>query len=117
MAQQDTPLSTQQPAARASSVNVNEVVDLVKDYARQETLGPLRGAGRWIAFGVAGSLLLGAGVLFMVLGVLRLVQNEFGDTFDGRWMSLLPYLFALIVSLAVIGLAISRISKSSLHRD
>jgi hypothetical protein len=98
-------------------VNINEVVDLVKDYARQETLGPLRGAGRWIAFGLAGSILVGTGVLLVVLGLLRLVQNEFGDSFDGRWTGLLPYLLALLVSIAVIGIAVSRISKSSLHGD
>ncbi len=98
-------------------MNINEVVDLVKDYARQETLGPLRGAGRWIAFGLAGSILVGTGVLLVVLGLLRLVQNEFGDSFDGRWTGLLPYLLALLVSIAVIGIAVSRISKSSLHGD
>lgn len=98
-------------------MNINEVVDLVKDYARQETLGPLRGAGRWIAFGLAGSVLVGTGVLLVVLGLLRLVQNEFGDSFDGRWTGLLPYLLALLVSIAVIGIAVSRISKSSLHGD
>jgi hypothetical protein len=117
VAQQDTSQQNAQPSSRASSVNINEVVDLVKDYARQETLGPLRGAGRWIAFGVAGSLLIGTGVLFLVLGLLRLVQNEFGDSFDGRWTGLLPYLFALIASVAVIGITVSRISKSSLHQD
>ncbi|MEN9507207.1 MAG: hypothetical protein RI958_3133 [Actinomycetota bacterium] len=117
MAHQDTSHQSSQPASPPSSVNVSDVVDLVKEYARQETLGPLRGAGRWIAFGLAGSLLIGSGVLLVVLGILRLVQNEFGDTFDGRWMGLLPYLFALLASLAVIAIAVSRISKSSLHRD
>ena len=53
----------------------------------------------------------------MVLGVLRLIQNEFGPTFAGRWMSLLPYLIALVVALAIMALAASRIKKSSLHKD
>ena len=89
---------------------------LVKDYARQETVGPLRGAARWLGYGVGGAVCLGFGAALVVLGVLRLLQNEFADTFDGRWMSLLPYLIALVLSLAIIGLAVSRIMKTSLHR-
>lgn len=98
-------------------VPIGEVVDLVKEYALQETLAPVKGAGRWIAYGTAGALLLGVGGALLVLGLLRLVQNEFGPTFEGRWMSLLPYVFALLLCLVVIGIAVSRIAKSSLHRD
>jgi hypothetical protein len=100
-----------------SSPDVSEVVGLVVEYARQETVGPLRGAGRWIGFGVAGALSLGAAASLLVLGVLRLIQTELAPTFEGRWMSLLPYLIALIVCLIVIAIAASRIGKSSLHRD
>jgi hypothetical protein len=96
---------------------VPETFQLVKEYARQETIGPLKGAGRWIAFGAAGAISLALAAFFLVLGVLRMVQNEFGPTFEGRWMSLLPYLFALVLTAAVIGIAVSRISKSSLHRE
>ena len=28
---------------------IGQVIELVKDYARQETLGPIKGAGRWLA--------------------------------------------------------------------
>ncbi len=103
-------------AAKRDDVDVAEVVELVKQYALQETVGPIRGAGRWLGFGTAGAVLLGAGGLLVVLGVLRLFQTEFGDTFAGRWMGLLPYVVALFVCLAVIGVAVSRIGASSLHR-
>src|SRR5215468_5096586 len=46
------------------------VVQLVKDYARQETLGPLKGWGRYIAFGSAGALVLGIGIAVSMLGLL-----------------------------------------------
>jgi len=105
------------PAPGGSEVDIGSVVQLVKDYARQETLGPLRGAGRWLAFGAIGAILLGASAVLAVLGVLRLVQNEMAPTFEGRWMSLLPHLIALVVSLVVIGLAASRIGKRTLHDD
>lgn len=94
---------------------LGEAINLVKQYARQETLGPLRGAGRWIAFGAIGSVLLAFGSVLLVLGLLRVLQTDTSDTFSGRWMSLLPYLIALVVAGAVIGLAVSRISKRSLH--
>lgn len=100
-----------------SDVSVGEVVETVKAYAIQETIGPLRGAGRWIAWGLAGAICLGSAGLLFVLGILRMVQNEFGPTFSGRWFALLPYLIGLLASLAVIGLAVSRIKKSSLHQD
>jgi hypothetical protein len=105
------------PPERRDSTNVGEVVDLVKDYARQETLGPLRGAGRWLAFGTLGAVLLAAGTSIVVLGVLRYVQTEHARTFAGKWVGLLPYVIALAISLTVIGVAASRIGKSSLHKE
>ena len=96
---------------------LGEAINLVKEYARQETLQPLRGAGRWLAFGAAGSVLLGFGSVLLVLGVLRVLQTDTGDTFSGRWMSLLPYLIALVAAAIVIGLAVSRIGKKTLNED
>jgi hypothetical protein len=96
---------------------LGEAINLVKEYARQETLGPLRGAGRWLAFGAAGAVLLGFGSLLVILGLLRLLQTDTGDTFDGRWMSLLPYVIALVVAGIVVGLAVSRIGKRTLNED
>lgn len=112
MADSDLPSTPAPP-----SVPIGEVLELVKGYAKQETLAPVRGAGRWIAFGAAGAVLLGVGTMLLVLGLLRLVQNEFAPTFEGRWMSLLPYVFALVLCVVVIGIAISRIAKSSLNKD
>lgn len=99
------------PAARSDSGQISQVIDLVKDYARQETLGPIKGAGRWLAAGAAGAVLIGTGCVLLVLGALRMVQNEFGKSFRGSWTSLLPYLFAFVASLAVMGIAAWRISK------
>lgn len=91
------------------------MVQLVKDYARQETLGPLKGAARWISVGAVGALLIGIGSAFLVLGTLRAFQTEF-DSFDGRWTSLLPYLLALVVCIVVAVLAASQIKKTTLQK-
>jgi hypothetical protein len=102
---------TDKADSKSDSGQIGQVIDLVKEYARQETLGPIKGAGRWLAAGAAGAVLLGTGCALLVLGVLRLMQNEFGKSFRGGWTYLLPYLFALVASVAVMGLAAWRISK------
>lgn len=101
----------------SESGQIGQMIQLVKDYARQETLGPLRGAGRWLAAGTAGALFIGLGCAFIVLGVLRLVQAEFAPTFRGRWMALLPYGIALLIAVVIIAIAASRIFKTSLHKE
>jgi hypothetical protein len=96
---------------------VGQMVQLITDYAKQETIGPLRSAGRWILFGVVGALLIGFGTAMMALGLLRMVQHEWPGTFHGRWMALLPYLFGLVFCLFIVVLAVSRINKDPLHKE
>jgi hypothetical protein len=104
------------PVSRSDPGSVGQVVDLVKEYATQETLGPIRGARRWLAAGAGGAVLLGTGYVLLVLGLLRMLQNEFGETFSGSWMTMVPYFIALVASLAIIGLAAWRISKKTLQK-
>ncbi len=97
--------------------SIGSVVQLVKDYAKQETLGPLRGAGKWLALGAIGAVLLGFATALLVLGVLRLLQTEFHKSFRGQWTAIIPYVVAVAVALAVIGLAVTRIGKKSLQKE
>jgi hypothetical protein len=69
---------------------VLEVRDMVIAYVKQETLVPLRQLGRYIGFGIVGSLLLGFGVVLLGIGGLRALQTETGTTFTGDW-SWAPY--------------------------
>jgi hypothetical protein len=82
---------------------VTELRDLVVSYVRQQTLVPLQQLGRYIAFGIVGSLLLGLGVLFLGLSALRALQTETGDTFSGDW-SWVPYLITFVALLLGGGL-------------
>lgn len=103
---------------KSKQPQIGQIVDVVKDYVRQETLGPIKGAGRWLGRGVAGAFLIGTGCVFLILAGLRMVQNEFAPTFRGEWMSLLPYLFAFVFSLMVIGIAVWRITrKKTLQKE
>lgn len=79
-----------------------ELRDLVVTYTKQETLDPLRDLARWVAFGVAGSLLMGIGVVFLTLAGLRAIQESTGDTFDGNW-TWVPYLIVTAALLAGAG--------------
>jgi hypothetical protein len=83
---------------------------LTKDYARQETVEPLKGVGRYLGYGAAGALLLGIGVILLMLAGLRALQTETGDALDGN-LSWLPYLIVLVVASALVAWAVSRISK------
>ena len=95
---------------------ITSTVDLVKEYAKQETVGRLKGIGRWVGFGIVGATALAIGIVLLVVGLLRLMQDLWGDTFDGFW-SIVPYLIALVVCILVVALALSRVKATDLHRE
>lgn len=88
-----------------------ELWSLTKDYARQETVEPLKGVGRYVAYGLGGALLGGFGVAMLLLALLRALQTETGSTFTGN-LSWAPYLIVLAVGALLIALAVSRIQKN-----
>ena len=94
---------------------MGDVIDVVKEYARQETLGPLAGAGRWLALGSVGALLLGLGSVLTLLGTLRLIQTE-TSVFDGAW-SWVPYVIVLVVAAALTVITLSRVKKATLGKE
>ena len=81
-----------------------ELWDLLRAYVKQETVEPVKGLGRQLAFGLAGSLLLSIGLVLLALGGLRALQTETGTTFEDSW-SWAPYLITLAGTVVVIGLA------------
>ena len=81
-----------------------DVWELLVAYAKQETVEPLRGLGRWIGFGAGGSVLIATGISLLLLSVLRALQTETGTTFTGNW-SWAPYVIVLIGALLVGGLS------------
>ncbi len=88
----------------------SELLDLVRAYAKQETIEPLKGIGRWLAFGVAGSVLLGTGLLLLAVGALRALQTETGEAFDGD-LTWVPYLIVVAGSGLVTVVALRAIGR------
>lgn len=92
-----------------------EFVDLVVAYAKQETVGPLRGLGRFVAAGSLASVGFSLGGLLLLLALLRALQTETGSTFQGN-LSWLPYLITAGAALIVLGLSLWRIVKTPTTR-
>jgi hypothetical protein len=92
-----------------------EFVDLVIAYAKQETLGPLRGLGRFVLAGMVATIFWSVGAILLLLALLRALQTETGSTFGGN-LSWLPYVITAIASLAVLALAAWRIMKTPTAR-
>ena len=96
-----------------SGSSFTELIDLVRAYAKQETIGELRGTGRWLAWGAIGGISILLGLLFVLIGVLRLLQST---VFEGSSaMSWAPYFIVLALSVALIVFSKSRIRKPFLH--
>ena len=101
---------------RDEDVSIQEIVDYVKQYALQETVEPIKGAGRWLGYGVGGAFALGIGFSLILLGVLRLVQTEWDRSSEGS-LSWLPYLITLVVAALIVWITVSRINKASLNKE
>ena len=96
--------------------SLGEVIEFVKTYAKQETLGPLKGAGSWLGFGVAGAFALSLGLFLVLLGVLRMVQTEFDRSASGA-MSWLAYFITFVVALLLLAFTLLRIKKNYLNKE
>ncbi|MGH9088885.1 MAG: hypothetical protein ACRDYZ_12385 [Acidimicrobiales bacterium] len=93
----------------------SDALQLVIDYLKQETLGPLKGLGRFLLFGIAGSVALCGGLTVLLIALLRGLQETTGSTFAGNW-DWAPYLIVSFGALLFIGLAAWRITKGPASR-
>lgn len=108
------------PSQRQDPPSVNEVIETVKTYAKQETVEPLKRAGKYVGSGAAGGLLTGLGVSLLLLGLLRFVQSEWSRSAEGR-LSWLAYVITLVGVVVLGGLSMwfanRQIKKSILGKD
>lgn len=95
-------------------IKVSELYDLVVKYAKQEAIDPIRGAGRWLGFGLFAAVMISIGVVIGSLGVLRLVQTTaLGSSNAWSWLC---YLITVVVCVVIGYLATSRIKRGTLEK-
>lgn len=95
-------------------IKVSELYDLVVKYAKQEAIDPIRGAGRWLGFGLFAAVMISIGVVIASLGVLRLVQTTpLGSSNAWSWLC---YLITVVVCVVIGYLATSRIKRGTLEK-
>ncbi len=92
------------------SQQVGELFELTKAYAKQETVDPIKGLGKFVGFGLAAALLGAMSIGLLIVGVLRLLQTETGDSLTGN-LTWVPYLITLVVTVVVIAIVASRIKQ------
>jgi hypothetical protein len=73
---------------------VADVWQLLIAYLKQETIEEIKPLGRFVLWGVLGSLFLCLGLVLLTLAGLRALQTETGTTFTGNF-SWAPYLITL----------------------
>ena len=98
-----------------STLSAVELFEMVRDYVKQETLDPLRGVGRWLAWGTAGAIALLFGAVVGLLGVLRLLQAEVFA--DSQILTFVPYFIVAVVAVILVWLSLTRIQRPSLHPE
>lgn len=92
-----------------------DIKDLLVSYAKQETVDPIKGLGRFVGYGVAAMLLIGIGAIELTIALLRLLQTETGSPLTGNW-SWVPYLVTLLVASGVVYAAIKAINRTTAKR-
>jgi hypothetical protein len=106
---------------RKDDQSITEVLTNLKDltvsYAKQETVDPDKGLGRYVGFGVGGSLCLSIGVTLFAVALLRVLQTQTGSTFTGN-LSWIPYVITIAFLAVIAGLAVWAITKDAReHRE
>ena len=83
--------------AKTWQQTLQELWELLRDYAKQETVGPLKSLGTRIGKGLGGSVLVACGYFLIVLGVMRFLQTHWQWSMQHDW-------FAYGVASIMIGL-------------
>jgi hypothetical protein len=95
------PWSKQQaPATKGAATQIAELKGLVVGYAKQETIDPLKTLGRYLGFGLAGSLMIGTGLSMLLLALLRGLQQI--ATFEDPSWNWAPYLITGVVGALLV---------------
>lgn len=102
--------------AKSPVDKIGEFATMVVDYAKQETLDPLKNLKRYLARGMAGALCLGLGLVFLLLALLRGLQSIDAFAKDGAEpgaSTLVPYAITLLAGFVVVALFVGMIKRDA----
>ncbi len=97
---------------RSTYTQVEELIDLIKAYIKQETVDPLRTLGKRFGLGIAAALLFGISAVFFSLAVLRGIQRYMGFVNRGI-VSVVPYVGVALLPGLTEFVVISKQSRGS----
>jgi hypothetical protein len=83
-------------------------------YVKEETIQPLKDLGRFLIWGVLGSVFVGFGAVLLLIGSLRYLQWQF-PVLDGS-LSWLPYVIVAVLAVIVIALTAWRVVSGTAKR-
>jgi hypothetical protein len=89
---------------------VRELVDMSKEYLRQEALEPAKKLGRHAGFGLGGGALVAIASILLTLGVFALLRRLLPDT---PWWAVAARGFTALVAGGAAGLVVWRLSSDS----
>lgn len=106
------------PTSKSTKQILTELWELLREYARQETVDPLKTLGRYLGFAAPGALLFGLGLFLLSLGGVRALQTETDVFTDSEWWLFEDFTFApyLIVSILLGGVSLlvgSRLARAT----
>lgn len=109
------PWTAPPPAPSGPIAQATELKDLVVAYAKQETVDPLKTLQRYLSFGLTGAVMIGVGLSFGLLALLRGLQefDVFNDPteVDGGTWSFVPYAIAGVVGVVLASLFLHRLYR------
>ena len=89
---------------------VRDLVDMSKDYLRQEVIEPIKNLGRHAGMGLGGAILFSLGAFVALLGVYSLLKMVLPES---AWYVVLARLLTAVVGAAAAGLVAWRMSSDS----
>jgi hypothetical protein len=99
------PPSSSNSEQKSISQVLAELWELLRDYAKQETIDPLKGLLRYVGYGVLSAVLLGVGNILLMLGLLRVLQTHTDDHLTGS-LTWVPYAASLLFLVLLIVLCV-----------
>lgn len=94
---------------RGIRTDVQELLTTLRAYVMQETVRPLRGLGRYVIFGMLGSICFSIAAVFLTLAAVRSLQ-ELTTVFEGTW-SFVPYLAGIAAGLCIFSLVVLAVKR------